>query len=71
MNILKTIFGSRNDRVIRRMRKVADRINALEPGIAALGGSSYRLAIGLFQVLRENDNLVTFLTKKTGEAKMN
>lgn len=26
----------------------------------------HRLAIGLFQVLRENDHLVTFLTKKTG-----
>ena len=24
MNILKTIFGSRNDRVLRRMRKVID-----------------------------------------------
>ena len=36
MNILKSIFGSRNDRVIRRMRKVVERINALEAGIAAL-----------------------------------
>ncbi|MCP5159040.1 MAG: preprotein translocase subunit SecA [Gammaproteobacteria bacterium] len=36
MNILKTLFGSRNDRVLRRMRKVVATINALEPGIAAL-----------------------------------
>ena len=42
MNILKTIFGSRNDRVIRGMRKVADRINALEPGIAALSDADLR-----------------------------
>ncbi|KAB2933421.1 MAG: preprotein translocase subunit SecA [Candidatus Contendobacter sp.] len=42
MNILKTIFGSRNDRVLRRMRKVADRINALEPGIAALSDADLR-----------------------------
>ena len=42
MNILKTIFGSRNDRVIRRMRKVADRINTLEPGIAALSDADLR-----------------------------
>ncbi|MDS4040651.1 MAG: preprotein translocase subunit SecA [Candidatus Competibacter sp.] len=42
MNILKAMFGSRNDRVIRRMRKVADRINALEPGIAALGDAELR-----------------------------
>ena len=36
MNILKSIFGSRNDRVLRPMRKVADRINALEPLISVL-----------------------------------
>ncbi|MDS4060468.1 MAG: preprotein translocase subunit SecA [Candidatus Contendobacter sp.] len=42
MNILKTIFGSRNDRVLRRMRKVADRINALEPGMAALRDADLR-----------------------------
>ncbi|MDS4070311.1 MAG: preprotein translocase subunit SecA [Candidatus Competibacter sp.] len=42
MNILKAMFGSRNDRVIRRMRKVADRINTLEPGIAALGDAELR-----------------------------
>ena len=42
MNILKSIFGSRNDRVLRRMRKVADRINALEPGIAALSDADLR-----------------------------
>jgi preprotein translocase subunit SecA len=42
MNILKTLFGSRNDRVLRRMRKVADRINALEPGIAVLSDADLR-----------------------------
>ncbi len=42
MNILKSIFGSRNDRVLRPMRKVADRINALEPAIAALSGAELR-----------------------------
>ncbi|MGB5063118.1 MAG: preprotein translocase subunit SecA, partial [Candidatus Competibacter sp.] len=42
MNILKTIFGSRNDRVIRRMRKEVERINALESGIAALSDADLR-----------------------------
>ena len=42
MNILKTIFGSRNDRVIRQMRKAAEKINALEPGIAALSDLGLR-----------------------------
>ena len=42
MNILKTLFGSRNDRVIRKMRKVVERINALEPGIVALSDADLR-----------------------------
>ena len=42
MNILKTIFGSRNDRVIRPMRKVVERINALESTIAALSDAGLR-----------------------------
>jgi preprotein translocase subunit SecA len=42
MNILKTLFGSRNDRVIRGMRKTADKITALEPGIAALSDADLR-----------------------------
>ena len=36
MNILKTLFGSRNDRAIRKMRKTVERINALEASISAL-----------------------------------
>ena len=42
MNILKSIFGSRNDRVLRPMRKVAERINALEPTVAALSDAELR-----------------------------
>ena len=42
MNILKTLFGSRNDRVIHKMRKAVDRTNALEPGITALSDAELR-----------------------------
>ncbi|MFO1370979.1 MAG: preprotein translocase subunit SecA [Candidatus Competibacteraceae bacterium] len=49
MNILKTIFGSRNDRVLRRMRKVVDRINALEPGITALSDAELRAKTDAFK----------------------
>jgi len=42
MNIFKAIFGSRNDRILRRMRKVVDRINALEAGIAAASDADLR-----------------------------
>ncbi|RLM32224.1 preprotein translocase subunit SecA [Brenneria salicis] len=36
MNILTKIFGSRNDRTLRRMRKNVDVINRLEPAMEAL-----------------------------------
>ena len=34
--LLKKIFGSRNDRLIREYSKTVSRINALEPAISAL-----------------------------------
>ena len=34
--LVRSIFGSSNDRVVRAMRKTVDAINALEPGLAAL-----------------------------------
>ena len=34
--ILKIIFGSRNDRLLKRYRVTVDKINALEPQIKAL-----------------------------------
>jgi preprotein translocase subunit SecA len=49
MNILKAIFGSRNDRMLRRMRKVVDRINALEAGITALSDADLRAKTTEFQ----------------------
>ncbi|WP_446926475.1 hypothetical protein, partial [Klebsiella pneumoniae] len=34
--IAKKVFGSRNDRVVRRMRRSVERINALEDELQAL-----------------------------------
>ncbi|MCV6637592.1 preprotein translocase subunit SecA [Candidatus Albibeggiatoa sp. nov. NOAA] len=36
LNIITKIFGSRNDRLIKRMYKIVAQINALEPDISAL-----------------------------------
>ncbi len=41
-SVLKKVFGSRNDRVLKRMRRVVERINALEPGLAALDDEALR-----------------------------
>ncbi|MDF7671284.1 preprotein translocase subunit SecA [Orbaceae bacterium ESL0721] len=36
LNLLTKVFGSRNDRVLKQMRKRVERINALEPAMEAL-----------------------------------
>ncbi|MFO1430807.1 MAG: preprotein translocase subunit SecA [Candidatus Competibacteraceae bacterium] len=41
-NVLKKIFGSRNERVLKRMRRVVTKINALEPACAALTDEQLR-----------------------------
>ena len=44
-NFLTKLFGSRNDRLIKQFRKTVDRINALEPQIAALSDDEMRARI--------------------------
>ncbi|MBC7603935.1 MAG: preprotein translocase subunit SecA [Ramlibacter sp.] len=41
-NILTTIFGSRNDRLLKQYRRVVERINALEPAMEKLGEAQLR-----------------------------
>ncbi len=36
LNVLKKVFGSRNDRLVKRLMKTVERINALEPEITRL-----------------------------------
>ena len=48
-NLLSKIFGSRNDRAIKRMRKTVTEINALEPSFAALSDDELRAKTGEFR----------------------
>jgi preprotein translocase subunit SecA len=41
-NILKKIFGSRNDRLLKQLRSVVNKINALEPSYQKLGDAQLR-----------------------------
>jgi len=41
-NVLKKIFGSKNDRELKRLRKMVVKINALEEGIQALSDDEIR-----------------------------
>ena len=40
--ILKKVFGTRNERELKRIQVIVDRINALEQGIAALDNTALR-----------------------------
>ncbi|WAT00162.1 preprotein translocase subunit SecA [Rouxiella chamberiensis] len=40
--ILTKVFGSRNDRTLRRMRKVVDQVNRLEPEVQAMSDEQLR-----------------------------
>ena len=48
-NIVKKVFGSRNDRVIKRMRKVVAEINALEPALEALNDTELKAKTAAFK----------------------
>ncbi|TAK75633.1 MAG: preprotein translocase subunit SecA [Gammaproteobacteria bacterium] len=48
-NILTYVFGSRNQRVIRRYWKVVEKINALEPQIAALSDTALQAKTAEFK----------------------
>jgi preprotein translocase subunit SecA len=41
-HVLKAVFGSRNDRLLRQYRKTVEAINALEPSISALSNEALR-----------------------------
>jgi preprotein translocase subunit SecA len=49
INVFKKIFGSRNDRLVKRLLKTAESINALEAEMAALSDSALRGRIARFR----------------------
>src|SRR5690625_3044886 len=60
--IAKKVFGSRNDRLVARLRRVATSINALEPDLQALSDSELRAKTEEFRHrLREGADLDSLL----------
>ena len=47
--VMKKVFGSRNERLIKRMQKTVDQINELEPDIAALSDADLQAKTGEFR----------------------
>nr|MDQ2694217.1 preprotein translocase subunit SecA [Pseudomonadota bacterium] len=54
VNVLQKIFGSRNERVLKRLRKVVARINALEPSCQALTDEQLRAKTAEFKARAAN-----------------
>ena len=62
VNILTKLFGSRNDRLIKKMRKDVAKINALEPAIEALSDDELKAKTTEFRErLENNETLETIL----------
>ena len=47
--VLRALFGSRNDRLLKKMRRSVDRINALESQLAALSDDELRAKTALYR----------------------
>ena len=52
--LLTKVFGTKNEREIRRMQPIVDRINALEPDFQAMDDDRLRAQTGLFKQRLEN-----------------
>ena len=49
LSFLTKVFGSKNDREVKRMQPVVDRINALEAGMQAMSDEELRAQTGRFR----------------------
>jgi preprotein translocase subunit SecA len=52
-NILKLVFGSRNDRLVRGMRREAQKVNALEPSVQGLSDEALKAKTAEFRKRHE------------------
>jgi preprotein translocase subunit SecA len=60
--LLTTIFGSRNDRLLKQYRRVVDKINALEAPTAALGDEALKAKTAEFRArLEKGEELAALL----------
>ena len=48
-NLFKKVFGSRNERLVKRLLKTAESINALEPEVSALSDADLRARTTVFR----------------------
>ncbi len=56
--LMKKLFGSRNERLVKRMRKTVTEINALEDGISALSDAELRAKTDAFRARLEQGEVL-------------
>ncbi len=62
IKMLTKVFGSRNDRTLRRMRKIVSKINAMEPALEKLSDDELKAKTGEFRArLEKGDSVETLL----------
>ncbi|CAM3632019.1 preprotein translocase subunit SecA [Rouxiella silvae] len=59
--LLTKVFGSRNDRTLRRMRKVVDQVSRLEPEVSALSDEQLRAKTDEFRARLEKGEVLESL----------
>ena len=68
MSFLTKMFGSKNERELKKLQPTVERINALEPAMQALSDEDLRVQTGRFgadmAVALVNDGPVTFLLER-------
>ncbi|MGL5769546.1 MAG: hypothetical protein ACRCYI_07120, partial [Plesiomonas shigelloides] len=63
--VLTKIFGSRNERTLRRLRKVVQQINALEESFAALSDDELKAKTPEFRARLEKGEALDSLIPET------
>ena len=64
--LVKKIFGSRNDRIIKRYMRVVDKINALEGELEALDDAALQAKTSEFRQRLEQGESLDNLLELTG-----
>jgi len=65
LNLIKKIVGTKNDRELKRILPLVERINSLEPSVAALSDSALRARTGEFRQRVENGEPLDDLIPET------
>ncbi|MEE8483082.1 MAG: preprotein translocase subunit SecA, partial [Nitrospinota bacterium] len=64
-SIVKKIFGSRNERELKRIQQIVDRVNSLEPETAALDDDGLKAKTSVFKERVENGEPLDSLLPET------